>query len=334
VIDTSSLLFDKVDVYFIGWSYDPANYGLIAARAVALVSPQTPSITVSVQDVLKLNDTCFDVWTDINKPHLYIDTFNGAKSLLVSIPGRCDAFYKIKIDTTTFSKSTYPYPYTEIDKVNADMFSSAYDYKTQKLFFVYKKYNSDTISLHSFSFSDFAPSPVYKNLAHNDTNPILAYDKITDSLLFSSSDFDHIYKIPANKIDTPNPPIATLPLKLKSVSSSIVLDDFLYLVTFEADAQIGRIQISNHFCNRFCGTYGFCSGQELCLCAPGYAFNSTVPGANSTCVPKHEVDIINNIINERGVAIALGILFFIALIAAIAGWVMWWRSRSMQYTPV
>jgi len=332
VIDVSSLASDKVDVYFIGWSYDPAKTGLIAARASASVSILTPSISVKVDDVLLLNDTCFDIWTDINKPHLYIDNFGGSKYLLVSIPGRCDAFYKIKIDPTAFSKST-SVSYTDTDRVNVDMFSSAYDYKTQRLFYVYKKYNSDTISLHIFSFSDFAPSPVYKYLTHNDTNPILTYDANTDSLLFSSSDFDHIYKIPGSKIDTPNPPIATLPPKLKSVSSSIVINDFLYLVTFEPDAQLGRIQISTLFCNKFCGTHGYCSGQNLCLCAQGYAFNATTVG-NNTCVPKHEVDIVTNIINERGVAIALGILFFIALIAAVAGWVMWWRSRKSQYSQV
>jgi len=333
VIDVSSLSNDKVDVYFAGWSYDMAKPGLIIARAIADLSVTAPAIGVNANDVLLLNDTCFDIWTDINKPHLYIDNFNGVKHLIVAIPGRCDAFYKIKINPTPFSSSSWN-SYTEDDKVNADMFSAAYDYKSQKLFYVYKKYNSDTISLHAFAFSNFAPSPFYRNLGRNDTNPILTFDKNTDQLFFSSSDFDHIYKIPSDSFNTPNPPIATLPPKLKSVSSTIVVDDFLYLVTFEADAQVGRIRTTN-FCAKFCGSHGYCSGQNLCLCANGYAFNNTQTTTNSTdCIPKHEVDIVTNIINERGVAIALGILFFIALIAAVAGWIMWWRSRTSQYSSM
>jgi len=332
------LVNDKVDVYFAGWSYDFAKSGLIVARAVATISPSlAPSISVKTEDVLLLNDTCFDIWTDINKPHLYIDTFGGAKHVVLAITGRCDSFYKIKIDPI-FSKSSFPPPYTEIDRLNADMFSTTYDYKSQRLFYVYKKYNSDSISLHSFYVADFAPSPVYKNLGHNDTNPILSFDKNTDSLLFTSSDFDHIYKINASAVDwKATPPIATLPQKLKFVSSTWVVDDFLYLVTYEADAQLARIQISNHFCPIFCGAHGFCTlVQNIpeCSCAPGFDFNKTQTTTIKDCIPKHEVDIIDHIIQERGVAIALGILFFIAFIAAVAGWVMWWRSRQSQYSTM
>jgi len=326
---------DKVDVYFAGWSYEPSKAGLIVARAVATVSLTTPTIIVKTEDVLLLNDTCFDIWTDINKPHLYIDTIGAVKYLIVAITGRCDSFYKIKLDTTKpFSVATYLPPYTETDKLNADIFSTTYDYKTHRLFYAYKKYNSDTISLHIFLMNEFLPSPVYKSLGHNDTNPILSYDKISDNIFFSSSDFDHIYKIPATAIDMKNPPIATLPPKLKSVSSTLVIGDFLYLVTFEADAQLARMSISQHFCNNFCGTHGYCVINR-CLCAPGYDFNVTQsPNDLKVCIPKHQVDIINNIINERGVAIALGILFFIAFIAAVAGWVMWWRSRKSQYSSM
>jgi len=321
-----------VDVYFVGWSYNVAKFGLIVARAVANINPTQPSISIKVEDVLVLNNACFDVFTDLNKPRLHIDSFSGAKTLIVTVPGRCDAFYKVKVDPL-LSKSSFE-NFTESDTLNSDIFSSTYDFKSKRLFYAYKKYNSDKLSIHAFDVASFTPLPFYKALGHNDTNPILSFDFNTDNLLFTSSDFDHIYKIPAAKIDTPNPPIATLPQKIKAVSSTFVHGDFLYLVTFEADAQLARIQISKHFCTSFCGTYGYCDSQpNNCRCSQGYDFNVTQsPDDPKVCIPKHEVDVITNIVTERGAAIALGILFFVALIAAIAGWVMWWRSRQSMYS--
>jgi len=183
--------------------------------------------------------------------------------------------------------------------------------------------------------SDISPSPIIKTLGKNDTNPILAYDHQKDTLLFISSESDHIYNIPGANIKATSL-IASLPQKLRQVTAARVIGDFLYMVTYESDAQLSRIQISKRFCNNFCGTYGYCSTPpNLCSCASGYTLNVTASSSDpNTCVPKHEVDINNSIINERGAAIALGILFFIAFIAAVAGWIMWWRARQSHYHNV
>jgi len=334
-IDTASVVSDKVDVYFAGWSFDPARFGLIVAKAVAVLT-NNPSISVTAENVLLINDTCFDVWTEINKPHLYIDIIGGAKYLILAVTGRCDGFYRIKIDPT-FSKSSY-LTYTESDTLNSDIFATTYDYQTQKLYYAFKKYNSqnNSISLHNFLVNPFTPSTLYLALQHNDSNPVLAFDRGTNSLFFASSDFDHVYRMVGSNTNITIANIATLPPKLKSVSSMITIGDFLYLVTYEADAQLGRIQISQHFCNHFCGPHGYCAAKpDLCQCAPGFVYNITQhPSDIKECVPKHEVDIMNNIVTERGVAIALGILFFVAFIAAIAGWVMWWRSRKALYSSM
>jgi len=254
--------------------------------------------------------------------------------LVLAITGRCDSIYKIKISKDKFATSTYT-KFAESGNTNTDIFATTYDHNSQALFYGYKKYNSDQISLHTMSMipENPAPSPVLKTLGKNDTNPVLAFDSLNGFLYFASADYDHIYKISGNNINSTTYLIATLPPNLKSVSSMGVIGDFLYLVTWEPDAQLARIQISQHFCLNFCGTYGFCLGQpSICACANGFSQNMTSEA--KSCVPKHEIDIDEHIKEERGVAIALGVLFFVALIAAAAGWAMWWRSRKSVYTSV
>jgi len=151
----------------------------------------------------------------------------------------------------------------------------------------------------------------------------------------ATANHDHIFQIdPLNIVSDLGQ--AVLPWSLRLVSSMLVVDDYLYLVTWEPNALIARIQTTKHFCKIFCGTYGYCADgpTNLCQCAPGYKNPASNTDGQIQCLPAHEVDIYENVIMERGLAIAFGILFFVAFIAAAGGWVMWWRGRKSVYSSL
>jgi len=338
IIDSHTLLNDKVDVYFAGWQMSGTVNGLVVVKAKANLTDD-PSIQIITDEVLLLTEglPCYDIWSDVNRPRLFLDTINNERYLILAVTGRCDGIWKIKIKDqfikSPFLNFTYQNP-----NDNFDIFSIAYDFKDHIVFYALKKYNSDDISLHfmEMKYDDhISPNPALKILGKNDTNPILSYDSNNNNLLFISAESDHIYQIPGSNIKA-SPLIASLPPKLRQVSAARVFGDWLYMVTYEPDAQFARIQLSKRFCNNFCGTFGYCVAKpNICGCATGYTLNITSStNDTNTCVPKHEVDINTTINNERGVAIALGILFFIAFFAAVAGWIMWWRARQSHYQVV
>jgi len=335
VIDSANVNNDQVSVYFAGWQYTNPGMGLVAVRATATLNDNPSLVIRTSYDVLLLNDTCFDIWTDINKPHLSLDKLNGKDYLIIAVTGRCDAFYRIPIEAD-LTKSVFDvFPQDDIVGLNTDIFSTTYDKNSKQIFYAYKKYNSDDITLHSFNVSNLSPKPVVRILTANDTSPVFAFDQNKNVLYMATANHDHIYQIDSSNIKN-DIGMAVLPVDLKLVASMLVVDDFLYLVTWEPNAQLARIRLSQHFCKIFCGTYGYCADgrTNLCQCAPGYKNPSTNNDGAIQCLPAHEVDTYLNVINERGLAIAFGILFFVAFIAAAAGWVMWWRSRKSVYSSL
>jgi len=336
VIDSANINNDQVSVFFVGWQYsEPGPIGLVAVRAIATLK-DVPSLVIRTNlDVLLLNDTCFDIWTDINKPHLYIDKFDGKDYLIVAVTGRCDAFYRIAIEADLTRSAFEVFPKDDIVGLNTDIFSTTYDKNSKQIFYAYKKYNSDDISLHSFNVSNLSPKPAVRILTVNDTSPVFAFDQNKNVLYMAAASHDHIYQIDSSNIKN-DLGIAVLPIDLKLVASMLVVDDFLYLVTWEPNAQLARINLPQHFCKIFCGTNGYCAEgkSNLCLCAPGYKNPSDNTVGVIQCLPAHEVDVYKNVINERGLAITFGILFAVAFIAAAGGWVMWWRSRKVDYSSL
>jgi len=120
--------------------------------------------------------------------------------------------------------------------------------------------------------------------------------------------------------------IAVLPPQLKTVSSMLVYNQYLYIATSEPNAQFGRISVNN-FCTTFCSENGYCDGKShTCKCNSGYDKD---PLADKfTCAPKHIVQYQNTIIAERGTAAAFGVLFALSIIAAVAGWFLWFRRQN------
>jgi len=335
VIDKSSLKDGMVNVYYVGWSLGGASTGLVAVRAKAkLTSPLSINIAIST-DVLNLQSGqshCYDIWTDINKPHLYMDDLGTNHTLVVAVTGRCDGIYRIQINPLEFQRSTFD-TYYESATVNKDIFSTAYNSKTHKLFYAFKEYNSDDITIFSYNILTWNPEPAFRKLNSNETIPVLTVDSSKDILYISTTDSDKIYKINGSNIKQ-DLGIATLPAPLSQVSSVLINGDYLYMVTWEANAQAGRVPISQSFCSKTCGSFGYCVAKpvEQCFCSQGYARDPSKPAFS--CITAHELDIIKTVDIDRSLSVTLGVLFALALIAAIAGWFMWWRNRKAVYSSM
>jgi len=302
---------------------------LVVAKSVADFS--TPSISITVNsEVLPLNNSCFDIWTDINKPQIYIDqNINNKKYLIVVIPGRCDSIYKIDIN--------FPHLIEGIVQVvnpaptlNKEITSSTYSNITKILYYAYKGYNSLDLSIKCIDVALGIPLTCDRKFNANETIPVMTFNPAKNELYMATMDFDKIYRMngdPSSGLAVTG--IATLPVPLRAVSAINIHDDFLYLATWEPNAQFGRISLVTGFCPAFCGPNGFCSNPQdanPCACAPGF---SQDPNKNYfDCAPTHEVDIYKNEILERSLATTLGVLFAISLIIAVVGWVFWWRKRN------
>jgi len=94
--------------------------------------------------------------------------------------------------------------------------------------------------------------------------------------------------------------------------------DHVYFATHEQHSKVFRISKEN-FCHSECPYNGFCSRMS-CECIDGYELSK------GACEVKSR-SIINTI-TEEGAAIAMGILFAITVIAAAAGWYMYYRSKQ------
>jgi len=77
------------------------------------------------------------------------------------------------------------------------------------------------------------------------------------------------------------------------------------------------------FCTNPCPINGYCEGG-MCLCLDGYKLS----GDKTSCdlIPTTVSNTVYQ--KEKGAAIAMGVLWAITLIAAVVGWVLWYRSRK------
>jgi len=195
------------------------------------------------------------------------------------------------------------------------------------VFFTYKEYNSDNIAIRAFNFSTFSNiDNLERRLNSNETIPVLSYDHTSDIIYVATTDSDRIYQMRAK--DLTDISYAVLPVPLRKVSSSLAVNGFLYVVTWEPMAKVGRFDLSKAFCRTYCGQFGFCSGGQ-CFCAPGYVPDTTRQNINPIpCIPRYEVEIIRTASVEKSLSITLGILFGLSTAGAIVGWFMWWRRRK------
>jgi len=283
-----------------------------------------------------LNNSCFDIWNDINKPHIYIDQNvdgKGGKYLIVVIPGRCDTIYRVDISVPLLIQSK-PEVLTPEPTLNYEITSSTYNNHSKILYYAYKGYNSFDLVIKCIDVSKTKTLTCDRKFNASETIPVMTFRADKNELYMATMDFDKIYRMngdPSTSLAITG--IATLPLPLRSVSSMSIHDDFLYLSTWEPNAQFGRINLNMGFCSSFCGTNGYCHNPHdanPCACAPGYSPDPLQ--VRFDCAPTHDVEIFLAEISEKTLATVLGVLFGISLFVAIVGWVFWWQKRNKLVT--
>jgi len=328
-IDPTSLQPDgSVKFYLAGWKHhaDKTKAGFVLAQARALLTA-TPRIVFNpVLDVLILESICYDMFSELVRPDIYINR----DEIIVSVPGHCNAFYKTavpkgnaQLEGQTFQR--FPIPGNE--KIVASILNGA----NAKMYYALKNYNSAQITIKSFDTAAWVETENSKKLELNETVPVFAIDEEGDRLFIATSGFDRIYQWKDVNGVFAETNVATLPYKLSQISSMMWVYDSLYFVTDEPDALIGRIS-GERFCTNFCGTNAYCIQADnnvpgICTCIENYALPPDVYDTNQ-CVPKREVEVKVNMIDEETAAYVFLALFVVTLIIGIIGWVMWWRSRN------
>jgi len=258
-------------------------------------------------------------------------TSSGSDSFLtIVIPGRCSRIVKYKlppIDTNLDGGVTVGLITNDKLPNNCKITSSVFDVPTGLLYATCKNYNSvgSRILLVNTSKPVLNIDSSVVTNSPNETNLIMALD--STSLYVATSGFNQIFKYTK---DLKTPTIAVLPTPLMHVSSMSVIEKYLYITTSQPNAQFGRISINN-FCTSYCSDYGYCDGtKHACACVTGYAKDPLAQDNQYICLPTHIVEYQNTIISERGTAAAFGVLFALSIIAAVAGWFMWFRRQNQS----
>jgi len=130
-----------------------------------------------------------------------------------------------------------------------------------------------------------------------------------------------IYKV-SNKLRELG--IAVLPDVLRPVSSMYFINNTIYMVTYEPNAELGRLPDLN-FCPIYCSKYGYCAAGT-CLCIKD--FDKDPLRTDFQCAPSHYVQNEYTVQSEQGAAAAFGVLFVISIIAGVLGWFLWFRGQS------
>jgi len=328
-IDPTTLQPDgSIKFYLAGWKYnqDKTIAGFVIAQARALLTA-TPRIIFNPQlDVLILEKICYDIFSELNRPEIYLNR----DQIIVTVPGHCNAFYKTPIpegNSQLAGQTFVRFPIPGNEKIVASTLNGA----NGKIYYALKNYNSAQITIKSFNSVGWVELKNSKTLALNETVPVFAIDEVGDRIFIATSGFDRIYQWKDINEEFTQTNVATLPYKLSQISSMMWVEDSLYLVTDEPDALIGRISIER-FCTDFCGTNAYCIQADnnvpgICTCIENFALPPDVYDTNQ-CVPKREVEVKVNMIDEETAAYVFLALFVVTLIIGIIGWVMWWRSRN------
>jgi hypothetical protein len=206
--------------------------------------------------------------------------------------------------------------------------SSVFNAKTKRLTFATKKFNTIESRLYSFDGQTMdSRSGREVPIRDNEATPILASDPVTNTIYVATAGFSEIVKYSEQDLSLLG--VAVLPPQLKFVSSMVFINQTLYMVTNEPDAEIGRISEKN-FCLVFCGTYGYCDGvKSECACIPDYEKDPKITD-RFVCSPSHYIKYQTNLEQEQGTAAAFGVLFAFAVVAGVAGWFLWYRGRNLQ----
>jgi hypothetical protein len=332
-------LTDINPAYVVGWSpYDPAPLRIF--RVFLTLGFDQPNITFQAGESFGLSPIyrhCFDQFTETLRPQLNI-TMDG--KIVILVPGRCGFITVLTpIPGVPFGSlpdncsQTY-YPEQLIPQPNQYYISSIiYDFYNNLIFYTTKKYNSPGATLWSFSVASWSLTSNGTSLDLSESEAVLVLGNEietpsdTQYLFIIASGADRIqrYTIQSNNIIGAGA-LTVLTPDINRISSALYSRPYLYYITYEPDAKIVRIPITS-FCNKWCSLNGYCE-QGYCYCQAGYTMDNSDP--LNPCKSSALVDSELQEKQSQGAAAALGVLFAFSLVAAIAGWYLWWRGRKVS----
>jgi hypothetical protein len=313
------------NIYLVGHCFGNdknRDKGLAVSRATIQFGGDLP-VVWKEEDVYILESKCYDIFTETTKPSLHINKESGIDFLYVTIPGKCSSIYKLQLtESSPFSpRLNLTYIPNETDMKDVKIISSVVNDKDKKIYVSAKKYNQDISYLLVINPMTMTLVDSLVLLA-NESTPVLALDSDKDIVYVATAGFDKIYKYSNLKIIG----IAVLPAYLKPTSSMYYVNGTIYIVTFEPNAEIGRIS-ENNFCSSFCSTHGYCNAGA-CACINNYEKDPI--RKDFICAPSHYIQNQYVVQSEQGAAAAFGVLFVISLIAGVLGWFLWFRGQSFS----
>jgi len=211
--------------------------------------------------------------------------------------------------------------------------SFVFDHNFDVIYFILKSYGSVGSTLYSFNTDSWRlnfPSLVLTN-EFNEFEPIIVLgteiqEFVPKRFIFvvaSGAFWIQRFEIHAN-LSFQSLAYGYLTPSVNQISSAYYYYPFLYFTTYEPDAKIARIP-KNNFCGYYCGENAYCR-LGSCICLEGYLKDVTDPKT-----PCKLAEIVRTEIEERqsqGAAAALGVLFAFTFLAALAGWILWYRIRK------
>jgi hypothetical protein len=287
----ASLIDPKVDkqtnshaVYLVGWSSFSTTPFVVVRGEITLNPPSLQLDPVQNTLNIPMYTSCYDQYTETLRPQLNLTD----ESLVILIPGRCSLFAKILFEPgkrfSQLNVDTY-YPIQAFNPNDQYLSSAIFDHESFNIFYTIKTYNTPGATLFSYSVSNWTPNSAFIELddAESETILVLGNDKIptpskyiyvvgSGSSKIQRFEFtaNRTFSIGASAIITPD---------INKISSAYYFYPFLYFITYEPDAKIGRITKPS-FCYRWCGDYGYCI-QGQCFCQEGYSVDLTDP--NTPC---------------------------------------------------
>jgi hypothetical protein len=331
-------------VYIIGWSsFDLVPLRLF--RGFINLGSFTPMIELNIiNETLGVTTTypCYDQFTESLKPQLNL-TLDG--KLIVLVPGRCGLLAKINLILGT-PLSQLPlgsisrfWPPQVVQSQQYYISSIIYDYFNNLIFYTLKQYNVPGASLYSFRADTWLLNPDAYQLDLQESEAVLVLGNEipgptsikylfviasgSDRIQRYNIDENHTVSAAATNVLTPD---------INRISSAYYYYPYIYYITYEPDAKVVRIPKTS-FCNKWCGLNGYCE-QGICYCSTGYTRDESNP--TTPCQLTALVDSELQEKQSQGAAAALGVLFAFSLVAAIAGWYLWWRGKrtSAERIPI
>jgi len=277
---------------------------------------------------------CYDQFDEVVHPQIYLTQ----TELIVLIPKRCSLFIKVilppnpLINFNDASSQTFSPASSNSIYVSSAVFDPLYSI----IFYTLKTYNTPGANLYSFDTIKWTsnPSETALDLIEAENLLVLGVEKdptkTTRFIFIVASGANKVQRLTIANNNTFNTlTAAALSPLFNRISSAWYFRPSLYFTTYEPDAKLGRITKSN-FCKDWCGDYGYCT-NGYCSCREGYTFDGT--DVTNLCVPESLVNEQEKEKETQGAAATLGVLFAFSLLAAIAGWVMWWRTRKLHKLP-